>query len=166
MAESRPLLCDWKCGRGLLIWWRQARPLKRRCHLQSHSDWHLQMTVWHLDPVHLKNKSDSFISPVQTSSPFSILRTGHGAAVGLARFSRLLRSGSFARGACRGIKAFTHTGPFESLSDICCDRTPCGVPAQGCFLTTPTLRWGAWMTLRSFSTVDFCTDSLSSTFPF
>lgn len=63
MAETRSPLSDWKCRRGLLIRWWHARPLKRRCHLQSHREWHLQMTVWHLDPVHLKNKSDSFMSP-------------------------------------------------------------------------------------------------------
>lgn len=45
-----------------------VRPLKRRCHVQSHHEWHLQMTVWHLDPVHWKNKSDSFISPLKLLS--------------------------------------------------------------------------------------------------
>lgn len=67
---------------------------------------------------------------------------------------------SFARGDCWGITVFTHTGPFDSISDIFFDMKPCSVPAQGCFLTTPTLRWGTWMTLHFVSTVNSCTDSL------
>lgn len=50
--------------------------------------------------------------------------------------------GCFARADCRGITVFTHTGLFESLSDISFDMKPYSVAAQGCFLTTPTLRWG------------------------
>lgn len=45
---------QWKCR-------SHSWPLKRRPHHQSHCEWHLQMIMWHLDPDHSKNESDSII---------------------------------------------------------------------------------------------------------
>lgn len=102
MAHTQSASCDWKCRSGLLIWWWHARPLERRCHLQSHREWHLQMTVWHLDPVHLKNKSDSFIGPLKLLFPFSILRMVMGLLLVFPPFISLLRSRQLCQGRLSG----------------------------------------------------------------
>lgn len=111
MAHPRSALCDWKCRSGLLIWWWHARPLKRRCHLQSHREWHLQMAGWHLVPVRLKNKSDSFMGQLKLLSRSASWAWSRGCCwffLVLPVYSGL---SSFARGGCRGITVFTHTGP-------------------------------------------------------